>query len=354
MTRVALTKLFTLVILAFIICLPEFFSSNRVSKVNFHCLPHRHCKRRNQTKRGENGKIVDADIKRNDECDPSQSAEQEKWETACTQWSQNNTTDRAPDSRRVGDDLEESWFMCQTDMDMTALHRNMSYSAPAVLKVHLEVSVEIQLSEAETVNLTLYGHSNNNTLDLHPPEEQKEEKEEEKEAGEGLQVFYCCLSVLSTSESGNHSRCLLWLANRTLSTATAKEKPQWIQTQKGEWQCIVRGLWLALLCVVLLTVVTIVLWQIYLGIQPGRTPTMYNFGNVTVQQLNAGEMHTETLSPEELSPIEEAHSQEEAETLLDGNVNGRIKSTKGSYKCTIMKNLRIRQTCISIATCLHQ
>ncbi|KAG7485369.1 hypothetical protein JOB18_008922 [Solea senegalensis] len=261
MTRVALTKLFTLVILAFIICLPEFFSSNRVSKVNFHCLPHRHCKRRNQTKRGENGKIVDADIKRNDECDPSQSAEQEKWETACTQWSQNNTTDRAPDSRRVGDDLEESWFMCQTDMDMTALHRNMSYSAPAVLKVHLEVSVEIQLSEAETVNLTLYGHSNNNTLDLHPPEEQKEEKEEEKEAGEGLQVFYCCLSVLSTSESGNHSRCLLWLANRTLSTATAKEKPQWIQTQKG-------------------------------------TPTMYNFGNVTVQQLNAGEMHTETLSPE--------------------------------------------------------
>ncbi|XP_069386045.1 uncharacterized protein [Paralichthys olivaceus] len=267
MTRTTVTKIFILVILAFIICLPEFFSLYRVSKVNFICLPYRRCERGNQVKRGENGKMEGL-------CDPSQSAEVEKWEKACTEEKPSNMTDAGPDSRRGSSASENGWFMCQADRDMAELYSNISSSAAAG---HLEVSVELQLGEAETLNLTLYG-PNNSSLDLHPPEEQEEERDERK-GDKGQRAFYCCLpDVLPTSESTNQSRCLLWLANQTVSTATAKKRLPWKRTGKD------------------------------------------------------GEEHTEILTPtvphfcgsrrwSELSPIKEAQSQEDIETLLDGNVN---------------------------------
>ncbi|GAA6214702.1 uncharacterized protein LOC108896564 [Lates japonicus] len=328
MTRAALAKLLILLILAFIICLPEFFSLYRVSKVNFLCLPYQPCKRGNQVKRGESGKIRDAEIKRTDECDPSWTAEWVKWEQACTQESESNITDPAPDSR--SDDSEKSWFMCQADTDMAELHSNISSSA---VTVHLEVSVELQLNNAKTLNLTLYGRSNYSSLDLHPPEEQEEDKDKRKD-DEGQKAFYCCLPVLPTSESANQSRCLLWLANQTVSTATAKEKLPWKRTQKDEWQCIFRVLWLALLCVVFLVIVTTVFGQIYFGKQPYKKPTLSPVYSLTGQQLNGEERHTEFITPKgtvlhfygsrpwsELSPIEEVETQEDIETLLDGNVD---------------------------------
>ncbi|XP_071359221.1 uncharacterized protein [Trachinotus anak] len=336
MSRAALTKLFVLVILTFIICLPEFFTSYRVSKVNFHCLPYRPCERDNQVEKKEDRKIGDAEIKKKDICYPSQTAEREKWQQACTQGNQSNMTDPASDSEGDGDDSEKSWFMCQTDMDMAELHNNISSSATTV-KVHLEVAVELQLGDAETLNLTLYGHSNHSSLDLHPPEDQEEKEQEEEEdknkVDEGQKAFYCCLPVLPTSESANQSRCLLWLANQTVSTATAKEKLPWKRTQRDEWWCVFRVLWLALLCLVLLTIVTTVLGQIYLEKSSCKKPKKHSVYNLTGRQLNDGKKHTEIITPKgtalhfyrsqlwsELSPIEEADSEENIETL-DGNVD---------------------------------
>lgn len=104
------------------------------------------------------------------------------------------------------------------------------------LKVHLEVSVELQLRDAETLNITLYGRSNHSSLHLHPPEEEEEE-EKKKEDDEGQRkAFYCCLPVPPTTDSANQSRCLLWLANQTVLTATAKEKLPWKRPQKGRCQ----------------------------------------------------------------------------------------------------------------------
>nr|XP_019955863.1 PREDICTED: uncharacterized protein LOC109637748 [Paralichthys olivaceus] len=259
-------------------------------------------------------------------CDPSQSAEVEKWEKACTEEKPSNMTDAGPDSRRGSSASENGWFMCQADRDMAELYSNISSSAAAG---YLEVSVELQLGEAETLNLTLYG-PNNSSLDLHPPEEQEEERDERK-GDKGQRAFYCCLpDVLPTSESTNQSRCLLWLANQTVSTATAKKRLPWKRTGK-EWYTA-RVLCFALLCVLLLTVVMYVLGELYLRTRSRKKPRVHPVYNYTGQQFDDGEEHTEILTPtvphfcgsrrwSELSPIKEAQSQEDIETLLDGNVN---------------------------------
>ncbi|XP_053275504.1 uncharacterized protein LOC128437392 isoform X1 [Pleuronectes platessa] len=329
MTRKTLTKILILVILAFIICLPEFFSLHRVSKVTFLCLPYRHCERGNQGKEGENGKMEDAEKnKSRGMCDPSQNAEVENWEQPCTQEKPSNMTDPGPDSGRgSGGDSENSWFMCRTDLDMAELHSNISSSA-----VQLKVSVELQLGGAETLNLTLYGHNNHSHLDLHPPEEQEEETDGGK-GDKGQGAFYCCLpGVLPAAGSTNRTRCLLWLANQTVSTAAAEARLPWKRTGKAEWRCMFRVLCLALLCVLLLTVVTSVLGELYRRKRSRKKPTVHPVYNFTGQQVDDGDDHTENLPPEvlhfcgsrrwsELSPIKEAQSQEDIETLLDGNVN---------------------------------
>lgn len=82
-------------------------------------------------KEGEYENSGDAEIYRKDMCDPSQTPEHEKWKQACTQDNQSNRTDSALSSRRGREDPEDSWFLCQTDMDMAALHSNISSSGIA-------------------------------------------------------------------------------------------------------------------------------------------------------------------------------------------------------------------------------
>ncbi len=77
-------------------------------------------------KMGKNGKIRDAEIRRKDLCDPSKTAELEKQEHACTQGNQSKMTDPTSESRRGDEDPENSWFVCETDVDITELHRNNS------------------------------------------------------------------------------------------------------------------------------------------------------------------------------------------------------------------------------------
>lgn len=268
-------------------------------------------------------------------CDPSKTAELEKQEHACTQENQGKMTDPTSESRRGDEDPENSWFVCETDVDITELHRNHSSLAS---KVHFEVSVELQLRDAETLNFTLYGHNNDNFLRLRPPEEEEVEVEEEeikKTDDEGLRkAFYCCFPGPSTSESANQSRCLLWLSNQTVLNATTNKELPLERTPKDEWRCVFRVLWLALLCVVLLTVVTTVLGEIFRGKclrkKTKVPPVCYDFTNL---QFGGGEEHKEIIIPKgivinssgpqywsELSPIQEASSQDDIETLLDGNV----------------------------------
>ncbi|TMS23214.1 hypothetical protein E3U43_008520 [Larimichthys crocea] len=222
MTRAALTKLVILVILAFIICLPEFFTLYKESKVNFHCQPYRPREPGKQVKAGKDGRIGHVD--------PSQTPEWEKWEQACAREDQSNATDPASDSRRGDEDPEKSCFMCETDTDMLALLRE--------------------------------------------------------------------------------------------------------STSSDEWSCMFRVLWLVLLCVVLLTIVIVVLGQIYWRgyscRKPKVHPVCYDFSG---QQLNDGEKHADVIhngmilpshGPQswfELSTIHEVDSQENIETLLDGNVD---------------------------------
>ncbi|KAM8880429.1 uncharacterized protein AB9W97_015259 isoform 2-T2 [Spinachia spinachia] len=308
MTRAALTKLLILVILAFIICLPEFFTLDRVPKVTFLCVPYRPCGRGNRLEKEEEWKSGDAEVRRKD-CDPTPTATSNKLEQDCTQEDQHNATDAESDSGRGGGDPEKNWFICEADMDMAELHRNMSSSA---LETDVEVSVELHLADAETLNLTLYGSSQRRSLHLHPPEEEEEEGRDDQGPWTAI---YCCLPVPPTTQSANQRRCLLWVANRTVVTATVEETVPWKLTQRGEWSCVFRVFWLALLCVVVLTIVTIMLGQIFwrrCSCHAGRhmeiiAPKGVIF-NAYGSRPGAG-----------LSPIEEVDTQNEIETLLDGN-----------------------------------
>ncbi|XP_034044124.1 uncharacterized protein LOC117526189 isoform X2 [Thalassophryne amazonica] len=319
MTRAALMKLLILLILAFIICLPEFFTLYRVSSVSFICQPHRHCARGDEMRKREDEKAGDAKAKRKPVCDSSQTPGSERWEQACIHGNQSNVTDAASDSRSGSQDPVLNWYMCETDQNSTGLHSNIS-----ALKEHVEVSVRLLLRRGISFNLTLYGRSNHSDLYLVPSEDEEEEEKREEDA------FYCCLPIPPTSETANHSRCLLWLANQTVLVATGKEKLSWKPTQKGEWRCAFRVLWLVLLCVVLLAVATIVLRHIYC--KPRMQPVSYDFA---AQLLKVGEKRAEIsntakgMIPDSfvyhprsgLATIQEVVTSDIPETLLHENVD---------------------------------
>ncbi|TNN69405.1 hypothetical protein EYF80_020406 [Liparis tanakae] len=209
-----------------------------VSKVNFLCLPYRPCGRGNRQRKGANGKSGNAVIGRRDLCDPLRTPGSNKWEKDCTRGNQSNATDAESLSGGAGKDPEKNWFMCEADMDMAELQRNMSSSA---LKTHLEVSVELQLSDAETLNLTLYSGGNHSSLHLHPPGEDEEEEEEGSEDEGQRRAFYCCLPVPPAAESANRRHCLLWLANRMVWSATAQEKLPWKRSQRDDIETLLDG-----------------------------------------------------------------------------------------------------------------
>ncbi|XP_013889350.1 uncharacterized protein LOC106536588 [Austrofundulus limnaeus] len=218
-----------------------------------------------------------------------------------------------------------SWFVCETDTNMDELYGRISASS---VKMHFEASVWLHLNDTKILTVTLNGLSNHSSI--HP-----EEDEDQTGDGEGqTRGFYCCLPLLPTSKSTNQSRCLLWLANRTVLTGTAMEKLPWKPTDEDEW-CTIRVIWLALLCVVLLCVLTTVIRQIYFGkhlFTKPKGPPGYQF---TSQQLNVGETQPDVTTSKArtrlqssglpswsgLPPIQEDDSQDDVETLLDGNAD---------------------------------
>ncbi|XP_061586126.1 uncharacterized protein LOC133451170 isoform X2 [Cololabis saira] len=229
MTKAALTKLLLLVILAFIICLPEFFTLHRVLKVNFKCKP---CEQGNQVEKREDGRPGNAEDKRTDICDPPPTPDHVNRRQICTPENESILTELVSGDGEGGDKPKMSWFMCETDKDMTELYSNVSSSDHNLL---LKVSVEFQLNSTEYSNLTLYGHGNHSSLHLHPPEDEEREMgddDDDDDDDSQREAFFCCLPLLPAATSSNRSQCLLWLANQTLLTATLKEKLPWKLTDK--------------------------------------------------------------------------------------------------------------------------
>ncbi|XP_064859544.1 uncharacterized protein LOC135561729 isoform X1 [Oncorhynchus nerka] len=212
MTREALIKLFILILLAFIICLPEFFTSHR-ARVNFHCVTFDPC----------------GDQEVPTQCDPGL--------TPAGQNS-NRSGEEKPvcNNGRTGSGV--SWLLCDTETDPPALRGNASLSGR---RVSLSV-----LSEGG--NVTLYGLLT----------EEQEEGEEEEQG-----FIYCCFQTPPLSIPTNHSQCLLHLHTQGTNQTAVKSDLPWTQPPRSEWLCVFRVAWLVLVVVVMLTVLTTVLGLIY-------------------------------------------------------------------------------------------
>lgn len=307
MTRAAVTKLFLLVIFAFIICLPEFFRIYSVSTLNFHCVPHQPGELKYPGEKGRNDEDERKAI-----CNPPSMPEHEQREQICTEETQRNATDIHAPTQEVWTNSRAGWFKCETDKNIEEFHMNIS--STAALVVLLEVSVSFQLNDTETLNLTLYGHSNRSFLHLQPPEEEEDPMGDDADQGE---AFYCCLPLIPTSNSANQSHCLLWLANQTVLTGSETERLPWKRADRGGW-CRFRVIWLVLLCVVFLTVAAVVVRKIYVGIplnkKPAVHPIQYQSPNQqlkgTAYPLNRHQFWSG------LSPIPEIESQESPSSSL--------------------------------------
>ncbi|XP_071264553.1 uncharacterized protein [Salvelinus alpinus] len=211
MTRAALIKLFILILLAFIICLPEFFTSHR-ARVNFHCVTFDPC----------------GDQEVTTQCDPGLTpAEQNS----------NRSGEEKPvcNTRRTGSGV--NWLLCDTETDLPALRGNASLSGRSVALSML----------SEGGNVTLYGLLT----------------EEKKEREEGQGFVYCCFRTPPLSIPTNHSQCLLHLHTQGTNQTAVKSDLPWTRPPRSEWLCVFRVVWLVLVVVVMLTVLTAVLGLIY-------------------------------------------------------------------------------------------
>nr|XP_057936891.1 uncharacterized protein LOC131135073 isoform X2 [Doryrhamphus excisus] len=209
MTRATVAKLLILMILIVIICLPEFFTLNRVSKVTLACLPHVLCEQDSRRRKRENRRSGDDEVRRKRPCHPAHFTVDEKW---CKDRDDDGNPTSEP---RSVEDTHTRWYMCETQGNVAQLQRNNSHSA-----IFIEMSVELQLGDTKFLNLTLYGHSNTTELHLHSPEDDELERRD----GEGHRVAsYCCPPVPTTSAMSSHITCFLRLSNHTISITRAKE-----------------------------------------------------------------------------------------------------------------------------------
>ncbi|XP_057700491.1 uncharacterized protein LOC130920945 isoform X2 [Corythoichthys intestinalis] len=297
MTRTTATKLLLLVIFIFIICLPDFFSLYRVSKFNFICLP---CNPHKRMKNRENGRSADAEVRRKTSCDPLHIPWQEACDESDADSSQTQDDTGSEDPRRL-------FYRCEAQGSGTELHSNSSGSA----KIHIEMLLKLQLGDANFLNLTLYGHTNSSSLQLHPHEEETDD------GGHGV-ASYCCHQVSLTSERSNHIVCLVRLSNHTFSTAAVNKNLR--QTQ-DEWSGMFRILWLVLLCVVLLTLTLALIRQVK---RSGHCKKGHPVDHgVNGQQLKGRNLHSyePRLTWSGLSPIEEVEVIDDAETVPEGHVD---------------------------------
>lgn len=295
MTKAALTKLVFLVTLAFIICLPEFFTLFKATNVSLRCERYQLC-----------GDQESSDSWRNKTCHKP---------SLCPSANQSNVTEP-----------HTSCFVCEGEVNMTKFELNSSSSAQSD---YLEVWLDLHLNNTESMNLTLFGRYNPSTLQLHLSDDEGDGDGGEDDEGPREVSLYCLPSL----DTANPIHCLLWLSRQTL--AGAKAGLPWKRTTNDEWRCVLKVLWLTLLCAVLLLVVAVlgeILWRKHTSDKPKIHPVISTF---TEQHFNNKEIYCEINTPEVihlhpklhfqsvLYPIEEVDTPDETETetLLDGNID---------------------------------
>ncbi|XP_077574472.1 uncharacterized protein LOC144197750 [Stigmatopora nigra] len=225
MTRTIVTKPLLLMIFIFIICLPDWFTLYPASKLNIFCLP---CKWDQRVKDRENWS-ADMEMGRKTSYDSLRKACGER--IANSSLRQDKMWIEDPGTRI---------YMCETQGSVPELHGNNSCSEA---KIDIEILMKLQHGDADTLKLTLYGHTNSSSLQLHPLEDETDD------GGQSV-VIYCCHQAPLTSETSNYIVCLVRLWNHTISNAA--EKKELGQTQ-DEWSGMLRILWLVLLSVALLS-----------------------------------------------------------------------------------------------------
>ncbi|XP_019732164.1 uncharacterized protein LOC109519828 isoform X2 [Hippocampus comes] len=308
MTRSIVTKLLVLVVFIFIICLPDFFASYGVSKVSLVCLP---CERDKRARKRENWRgSAEAEVRRKTSCDPPLIPGGERWRETCDE-REGDSSPTTKDAR--SEDPHLRWYMCETQGSATELQSNNSYSVLPQLS-DLEVSVKFELGDANFLKLTLYGHSNSSSLHLQPADEETDDD------GGHSAASYCCGPVHPTLETINHIVCLLRLSNDTLSSVAENKKFQ--KTQEDEWGAVFRILWLVLLCAVLLTLTSAFLRRMKRSGRCCRKVHLLDYG-FHGQQLTGRNLHNYEPRPtwSGLTSIEEVEVADDAEIVLDGNVD---------------------------------
>ncbi|XP_046901035.1 uncharacterized protein LOC124484236 isoform X2 [Hypomesus transpacificus] len=246
MTKPALIKLFILVILAFIICLPEFFITTRaVLRVNLHCHRYDPCDGLGSGERADEGR---GESGMGDLCDsplvPGGQGGMASEKPLCFMNNTNRKRNRKSTittSDHADTNADTGWYMCDMDVDFLDLHGNASLSGESV-----ELWMVVQ-----PVNVTLYSHVKHGSI-LNTPEDQKEEEET-------VRLLNCCLPGLHTYKSTNHSKCLLQMTNQKILESQTQSQTH---PQRNEGWCVYRVLYLALPCVALLLVFTFILSQV--------------------------------------------------------------------------------------------
>lgn len=289
MTRTALTKLLFLVILAFILCLPEFFTVHRVLSVSLRCVWPR-LRGAEEESAQETGVVW------------SNSTCPEQWEHLL----------RATADQRNVTQTDRSCFVCQANVNMPELDHNSSSSAETV---YFEVSLTLQQNNTASVSFTLFGSSHDPQY-LHLSDQEEGREESHNRASSSL---HCPPSV----DGANHSCCLLLLSNRTF----VRGGLPWKRPTEGEWRCVLRATWLSLLCVVLLLIVISVAQQITEGRKRSSDKSKIHLsqGHLIDDEVNTPMvLRIDTSGPfscSALSSIEEVETPEETETEVFFNDN---------------------------------
>ncbi|XP_072319731.1 uncharacterized protein [Eucyclogobius newberryi] len=218
MTRVALTKLGVLVILTFIMCLPEFFIMNRELRASLLCVRPPLC---DEESGGPHGDSSSSSSSSSSTCG-------EHWEQMRAAADQRNMTQ-----------ADGSCFVCRAEVNAAGLDHNSSSPAETV---SMEVLATLWQSNNASADITLLGRYNRSSRYLRFPDV------EGGGGGEpGDSFLYCPPPV----EAANHSCCLLRLSARTF----ARGGLPWKRSAEDEWRCVLWVVWLFLLGVLLLLII---------------------------------------------------------------------------------------------------
>ncbi|KAL4640338.1 hypothetical protein GN956_G12290 [Arapaima gigas] len=220
MPRSSLNKLVIVMLVVFILCLPDFFPPHQAKvKDEFSCISFGPCLNKRES---------DA------RCFPPSMWVESMEGDLCA--GVGNKTDPQ--------NLGVTWFLCKTDTE-PSFHRSSMLA-----EGHSERSLVIQSQDTEGYNVTFMMVGNHSLI--HAPEDQR--------------VLFSCAAE-STPNAGtyhqvsNHSCCILRLWG--MNSTTLKTTLLWALSVRGFWSCTYRMVWLLLVLIVVLLVLNAVTWEVF-------------------------------------------------------------------------------------------